>query len=70
MTANVTLKFNLCGVPPRNWLSITINGRQALHEGPRIVGHCAYCGGPCKGFTTECEARVFEENRMLGMGKP
>lgn len=44
-------------------LFITINGRQALHEGPRRIGQCVYCGGPCQGVTTDCETRVWQERR-------
>ncbi len=28
-------------------------------EGPRNIGHCAYCAGPCEGSTTGCEVRVY-----------
>jgi hypothetical protein len=44
-------------------LAITIDGRQALLEGPRRVGHCVYCAGQCIGATTHCEVRVFSESR-------
>lgn len=30
-------------------------------EGPRRVGHCVYCAGPCHGVTNMCEVRVWQE---------
>lgn len=42
-------------------LFITINGRQALNEGPRRVGRCVYCKGSCLGMTIYCDRRVFDE---------
>jgi hypothetical protein len=67
-TAMGELKVELlaipCGEPAHTTLLlVTINGRQALHEGPRRIGHCVYCAGPCEGRTTECETRVYEERR-------
>jgi hypothetical protein len=34
-------------------------------EGPRRVGECVYCAGPCEGVTTMCESRVFEDAKEL-----
>lgn len=58
----VETKFILCGSPPAPTLFITINGRQALKEGPRRRGHCIYCAGPCTMSTTQCSVRVFHES--------
>lgn len=43
-------------------LFITINGRQALHEGPRLVGRCVYCKGRCAGATPNCDRRVYDDS--------
>jgi hypothetical protein len=59
----VELRRLLCGEPAQDALFVTINGRQALHEGPRRIGQCVYCGGPCDGVTTDCETRVWQERR-------
>lgn len=32
-----------------------------LEEGPRRVGECVYCAGPCHGATGMCEWRVFAD---------
>lgn len=57
----VELRNIPCDVAPRGALFVTINGRQALHEGPRCIGQCVYCAGPCNGVTTSCEERVWRE---------
>lgn len=44
-------------------LNVTIDGRQALHEGPRRVGHCVYCKGHCIGAHLHCDSRVYKEAR-------
>lgn len=40
---------------------ITINGRQAAHEGPRRVGYCVYCKSQCRGLTANCDLRIYDE---------
>jgi hypothetical protein len=32
-------------------------------EGPRRIGQCVYCAGPCDGVTVSCETRVWYERR-------
>lgn len=48
------------GPTPGQW-GVQLNGRQALQEGPRRIGHCVHCAGPCAGATTQCEGRVFSD---------
>jgi hypothetical protein len=55
------VRFMFVGSPPRLMPFITIGGRQAMHEGPRRIGHCVYCKGQCRGVTVHCESRVYEE---------
>lgn len=31
-------------------------------EGPRMVGHCAFCKRQCRGASVDCETRVFKES--------
>jgi len=31
-------------------------------EGPRRIGHCAYCKGACCGVTANCDLRVWNES--------
>lgn len=57
----VELKFIPCGPSATRALFVTINGRQALKEGPRRIGHCVYCKGPCHGVNIDCETRVWLE---------
>lgn len=61
-----TVKFHGFGygLASNPQLFVTIDGRQALKEGPRRVGQCVYCGGPCEGVTTMCEERVWKESRQ------
>lgn len=64
MTPTVTLKVYGCMMPSGAYgetLLVTINGRQALHEGPRRPGYCVYCKGQCRGFTPHCDCRVYDE---------
>ena len=30
-------------------------------EGPRTIGHCVYCAGPCELASRFCSVRVFGE---------
>lgn len=30
-------------------------------EGPRRIGWCVYCAGPCEGVTLSCETRVWQD---------
>ncbi len=61
MSAKLSVELRLFPFPPG--IAIAIDGRQALKEGPRRVGQCVYCGGPCEGVTTLCEERVFRQAR-------
>jgi hypothetical protein len=45
-------------------LFIMIDGRQALHEGPRRAGFCCHCGIQCMGATPSCDMRVFKESEF------
>lgn len=62
------LKVELRFIPIEGYrdkgLFVTIDGRQALHEGPRRVGQCVYCAGPCNALTTSCDVRVYSERRQ------
>ena len=46
-------------------LYVTIDGRQALAEGPRRIGHCCYCKRQCIGVTVYCDPRVYAESTGL-----
>jgi hypothetical protein len=59
------LRFIPCGNPAKLTPLVVINGRQALEEGPRRIGECVYCKGPCQGVTVNCETRVYQESRLL-----
>jgi hypothetical protein len=59
----VELRSIPCDAAPDGALFITIDGRQALEEGPRRVGMCIYCAGPCQGVTVNCETRVWLERQ-------
>lgn len=61
--AELKVELREMGIAGGKLLVATINGRQALHEGPRRAGHCVYCAGPCDGKTTECEDHVYRERR-------
>lgn len=37
-------------------------------EGPRDIGHCVYCAGPCEGATGLCQMRVYAD-RIAKEGK-
>lgn len=65
MARDPVIKFHGYGYgsASNRFLAITIDGRQALEEGPRKVGHCNRCKGRCRGVTSECDARVYEEGR-------
>lgn len=58
----VELRTIPCGPSAKRKLFITIDGRQALHEGPRAVGYCNLCKSQCLGASVDCEARVFGES--------
>ncbi len=51
-------------------LMVSIDGRQALKEGPRKVGYCCYCKCLCRGETTNCAPRVWAESLALTRAKP
>ena len=59
----VKLQFIQFGRDAQQGLFITIDGRQAINEGPRRIGHCYRCKGRCRGVTWECDTRVYEEGR-------
>jgi hypothetical protein len=58
----VELRFIGYGDGRQSVLCVIINSRQALKEGPRRIGQCVYCAGPCRGATANCETRVFDES--------
>lgn len=46
----------------------SLNGLASIEEGPRRIGHCVYCAGPCQGLTTDCSSRVWTDSCFAQMG--
>ncbi len=46
--------------PLYGWVAL-LDGAATFDEGPRKIGECVRCAGPCEGATIDCEHRVYQD---------